>query len=174
MIDSASSNIYLQEIVTILTKTGEQKQALIQYDTAGGLSLFSSTDPEYNHFENKYFSPTILTTSLDTTTTRKYNINRILLQIEQQKDKAYIDLYTHEALPCGGYSKDLNIKIPELAIFPTKQQITDLPRICLGIKYANLHPIKISDDNNIVSHDIKRKYPNLRFVKSQITKNNQI
>ena len=58
----------------------------------------------------------------------------------------------------------------QLAKFPTKQQITELPRICLGIKYANLHPIKISDDNKIVSYDIKRKYPNLRFVKSQITK----
>ena len=168
--DSASSNIYLQEIVTILTKTGEQRQALVQYDTAGGLSLFSSKKPEYNHFESDYFSPTILTTSLDTSTTRKYNINRILLQIEQQKEKTYIDLYTHEALPCGGYSKDLNITIPELAKFPTKRQITELPRICLGIKYANLHPIKISEDNKIISYDIKRKYPNLRFVKSQITK----
>ena len=92
------------------------------------------------------------------------------MQIEQQKEKTYIDLYTHEALPCGGHSKDLKITIPELAKFPTKRQITDLPRICLGIKYANLHPIKISDDNKIVSYDIKRKYPNLRFVKSQITK----
>ena len=81
MIDTTGSNIYLQEIVTILTKTGEEKQALIQYDTAGGLSLFSSKKAEYNNFEDKYFSPTILTTSLDTTTTRKYNINRILLKI---------------------------------------------------------------------------------------------
>ena len=105
VIDSASSNIYLQEIVTILTKTGEQRQALIQYDTAGGLSLFSSKKPEYNHFENDYFSPTILTTSLDTTTTRKYNITRILLKINKQDEKTYIDLYTHETLPCGGYSK---------------------------------------------------------------------
>ena len=117
--DSTNSNIYLQEIVTILTKTGEQRQALLQYDTAGGLSLFSSKKPEYNHFENDYFSPTILTTSLDTTTTRKYNINRILLNINNKKEKTYIDLYTHEALPCGGYSKDLNIKMPELAKFPT-------------------------------------------------------
>ena len=34
--DITNSNIYLQEIVTILTKTGEQRQALLQYDTAGG------------------------------------------------------------------------------------------------------------------------------------------
>ena len=59
--------------------------------------------------------------------------------------------------------------MPELAKFPTNQQFTDLPRICLGIKYANLHPVKISDDNKIVPHDIKIKYPNLRFVRSQIT-----
>ena len=143
---------------------------LIQYDTAGGLSLFSSKKAEYNHFEDKYFSPTILTTSLDTTTTRKYNINRILLKIEDQKDKTYIDLYTHEDLPCGGFSKDLNIKLPKLARFPTREQITELPRICLGIRYANLHPIKVPDEDTTIPYETKRKYPNLRFVKSQITK----
>ena len=107
---------------------------------------------------------------MDNTTTRKYNINRILLKIENQEEKTYIDLYTHEELPCGGYSKDLTIRLPKLASFPTKDQLTTLPRICLGIRYANLHPIKIADDNTIIPYEISRKYPNLRFVESQITK----
>ena len=87
------------------------------------------------------------------------------MQIEQQKEKTYIDLYTHEALPCGGHSKDLNITIPELAKFPTNRQITDLPRICLGIKYANLHPIKISDNDKIVSYEIKKEIPKPQVCK---------
>ena len=85
VIDTTSSNIYLQEVVTILTKNGEQKDALIMYDTAGGLSLFSSKNPnnkQYNHFGDEYLSPTILTSSLDTTTTRRYNIDMILLKME--------------------------------------------------------------------------------------------
>ena len=142
------------------------------YDTAGGLSLFSSKNPnnkQYNHFGDEYLSPTILTSSLDTTTTRRYNINQILLKIENQEEKSYIDLYAHNDLPSGGYSKNLSIKLPNLATFPTKDQLTTLPRICLGIKYANLHPINISDNNKTIPNELKKNYPNLRFVKSQIT-----
>ena len=168
-------NQFLTELIDIRTPTGGWTPALLFYDGGGGLSLISEGHSKLDQFPTPKQSVPVRLESIHGARTKSFPILDIHIKVTTSNDHKALSIQCSESnfplTETNGLlaGRDISFKGERVTVIPTDRDFSNDPSICLGVKYMNHFPERISPTE--YTDRFKREYPHASLYRSQITGN---
>ena len=168
-------NQFLTELIDIRTPTGGWTPALLFYDGGGGLSLISEGHSKLDQFPTPKQSVPVRLESIHGARTKSFPIFDIHIKVTTSDDHKALSIQCSESnFPLTETNslladRDISFRGERVTVIPTDRDFSNDPSICLGVKYMNHFPERISPTE--YTDRFKREFPHASLYRSQITGN---
>ena len=161
--DGLPSVIFMSEVLTVLSKNGEQLPAICFYDTMGGSNFSSQIPEEFNHGEpGAHSSPFNLSTLHGT---EEYNLPMVTMKISKKGKWETFDFMVTPlpTMPCVQLTESLLNTCKIHHISPSQYDSIKI-KIILGVQESTVFPIPVETHRALLS-----KHPGISTWQSRMS-----